>query len=535
VTSAFPFRSALHTAHAVVVMRRAGMVVLGRPDDGLRSLVEVRRWGPAAGAVRVAARRDGAAVALIDERGPLTYTDLDRRSNALARGWTSRGLGADSVVAVLCRDHRGLVEAMLAAAKLGARLLLLNTGFGRAQLADVVVREGVGALVHDAEFADLVAGVPARVPRYVAWGAEDPGGLECLIVAGDGAPLRPPRRPGGLVLLTSGTTGTPRGALRELRSPFAAADFLDRIPLRQGEVVYIGSPVFHATGLATLLIAFGLGGTVVLRRRFDATAAVRAAADHRCTAVVLVPTMLARVLDLGPDVLRGLDRLRIVLVAGSALPPEVGNRARRAFGEVLYNLYGSTEVSVATVATPLDWRTAPGTVGRPPYGTVVRLFDERDRPVTEPGRPGRIFVGNGLQFGGYTGGGGRPTLRGLMASGDIGHLDRHRLLFVDGRDDDMIVSGGENVFPGEIEGLLAGHERVADAAVVGVPDREFGQRLRAYVVSAAPVTAEELREYVRANLARYKVPREVVFCDALPRNATGKLLRDALGGHPDRS
>jgi len=520
------------------VLRRAGLVPVTRPDHALRSLFTLRRLGPIAGAAQVAAHRDHRAVGLVDELGPLTYQQLDTRSNALARAFASRGLGADSVIALLARDHRGAVDTMVAAGKLGARLLLLNTGFAKPQLVDVVRREGVSAVVFDEEFTDLVDALDDNLPRFVAWvreGAHDDTvpTIDELITSTDDRPVASPPHPGGLVLLTSGTTGTPKGAPRTVRSPLAAAQFLDRIPLRTGEATMVAAPLFHGTGLSQFLLSFALGSTVVLRRKFDPEETLLAIQDNKATALVLVPTMLRRILDLGPDVLGRHDTssLRIVFCAGSALPPELGNRATEAFGDVVHNLYGSTEVAVATVATPQDWRSAPGTVGRAPVGCRVALYDEDGRRVTEPNVVGRVFVGSMLSFEGYTDGRHKEIVDGLLSSGDVGHFDDAGLLFIDGRDDDMIVSGGENVFPGEIENLLLEHDGVAEAAVAGVPDDEFGQRLAAYVVrrDGVEVDAETLKAYVKANLARFKVPREVVFLDELPRNATGKLLRGQLG------
>jgi fatty-acyl-CoA synthase len=216
-----------------------------------------------------------------------------------------------------------------------------------------------------------------------------------------------------------------------------------------------------------------------------------------------------------------------VPVSGSALPGPISQRWMDLFGDNLYNLYGSTEVAWATIATPKDLRAAPGTAGRPPRGTVVRLYDEGGEPVTEPGATGRIFVGNELQMEGYTGGGGKDVIDGLMSSGDVGHFDDDGRLFIDGRDDDMIVSGGENVFPSEVEELLQGHDAVEEVAVIGVDDDEMGQRLKAVVVvrRGAELTEREVKDHVKANLAGYKVPREVEFIDELPRNATGKVLK----------
>ena len=199
------------------------------------------------------------------------------------------------------------------------------------------------------------------------------------------------------------------------------------------------------------------------------------------------------------------------------------------FGDVLYNLYGSTEVAWASIATPADLRAAPGTAGKPPMGTVVKLLDDQGREVPR-GENGRIFVANEMVFEGYTGGGGKEIVGGLMSTGDVGRMDSGGRLFVDGRDDEMIVSGGENVFPREVEDLLADHEGIEEAAVIGVDDEKFGQRLKAFVVAreGSDLDEEKVKEYVKHNLARYKVPREVVFVDELPRNATGKVLKREL-------
>jgi fatty-acyl-CoA synthase len=520
------------------VLRKAGLFDPIRPDEGIRSMLAVRKLGPVAGATWIAARREPNSPAVVDELGMLTYAQLDAHSNAMARAWARQGLGPGSVIAVLCRDHRWLVACMLAAAKLGARLLLLNTGFSRPQLADVAEREGVSALAYDQEFTEILGAVRPEIPRCLGWvDDKDPDvpALADVVANTDHGPVPDPPSPGGLVLLTSGTTGTPKGAPRHVRSPLAATHLLERIPLRRGGAMFIASPMFHATGLSQLIVALALGSAVVVRRRFDPEATLQAVAEQNCTALVLVPTMLRRILDLGPEVLARHDtsRLRVILTAGSALTPDVSGRTLDVFGNVLYNLYGSTEIAVATVATPDELRAAPGTVGRSPRGCVVRLYDAAGQRIRSANESGRLFVGSELAFGGYTGGGHKEIIDGLLSSGDMGHLDESGLLFVDGRDDDMIVSGGENVFPVEVENLLTSRQDVADAAVIGVPDPDFGQRLKAFVVptDGAELDATELRDYVKANLARYKVPRDVVFLDELPRNATGKVLRDKLNEH----
>ncbi|WP_037817483.1 acyl-CoA synthetase [Amycolatopsis sp. La24] len=524
------------TVRSVEVMRRAGLVPFPRLDEGLRSLVAIRKYGPFAGANHIAARRDSTAVGIVDDLGPLTFKQLDDQSNALARAWSQRGLGPGSVIAALCRDHRGLVLTMAASGKLGARLLLMNTGFAKPQFADVAQREGVTALVYDQEFTGLLDAIDENVDRYLAW-VDEPGGHEIpvlaeIVASTDDRPLPAPVKPGGFVLLTSGTTGTPKGAPRPHTSALASAQFLDRIPLRSGEATFMGAPLFHGTGLSQFILSFALGCTVVMRRKFDPEATLKGVATHRCTALVLVPTMLQRIVDLPKEVRDRYDTscLRIIFVAGSALSPDLGNRANEEFGDVVHNLYGSTEVAVATVATPEDWKRAPGTVGRAPVGCRVALYDEHGAKITEPHVTGRVFVGSGLSFGGYTDGRNKEIIDGLLSSGDVGHFDEDGLLFIDGRDDEMIVSGGENVFPIEVENLLVEREDVLEAAVIGVEDPDFGERLKAFVVRTEGSTLDEdgVREYVKANLARYKVPRDVEFLDELPRNATGKVLRTKL-------
>jgi fatty-acyl-CoA synthase len=275
-----------------------------------------------------------------------------------------------------------------------------------------------------------------------------------------------------------------------------------------------------------------LGNRVILTRRFDPEATLASIAAHRAGALILVPTMLQRILDLPPATIKTYDvsSVRVLFAAGSALSPDLCRRTADAFGDVLYNLYGSTEVAAAAIATPDELRAAPGTVGRPPVGCTIAAYDERRQRIDEPGEVGTLFVSSGLSFAGYTDGGHKEMVDGLLSTGDTGHFDDDGLWFVDGRDDDMIVSGGENVFPLEVEHLLSGHPDVVEAAVIGVADVEFGKRLRAFVVGvpANQLGARDVQDFVRAHLARHKVPRDVIFVDALPRNETGKVLKGQL-------
>ena len=516
---------------------RAGMVGFEGPSRALAIFRALDRLGQLGGAIAIAAIRHGDRPGLIDERGTLTFAELDGRSDAVACGLRDRGLREGDGVGVLCRNHRGFLDVTFGAAKAGARVLYLNTDFAGPQLRDVCEREGISLLVHDQEYDGLVGSVEVRHGQLLGWTDGEPpaDSLEALIGAYAGRVPPPPAQPASVVLLTSGTTGTPKGAPRgQGRSLAPIGALLSKVPYRSREATYVGAPMFHGLGFTQMALSTTLGCTTIVERRFSPERVLAAIERWRPSALVVVPVMLQRIVGVLEDQPGRYDTssLRIVFCSGSQLEADLVGRARRTIGEKLYNFYGSTEVAYATFATPEDLRLAPGTAGRVPFSAVVRLYDFDGRPVVGPGRTGRIFVGNPFQFDGYTGGGNKEVIDGLMSTGDVGHFDSDGRLFVDGRDDEMIVSGGENLFPGEIEELLHSHPGVEEVAAIGVPDEEFGQRLAVFVVRkpGAELTADEVREFVKDNLARYKAPRDVEFLDELPRNPTGKVLKRALRG-----
>ncbi|HST70569.1 MAG TPA: AMP-binding protein [Solirubrobacterales bacterium] len=517
------------------VLREAGIVAPMRPDKALKIGATFLRWGasPATG-VTTAAIHYPHELAVVDERGALTWERLHRRSNALAHAFAEMGIGPGDGVGIMCRNHRGFLEATLASAKLGASALYLNTMFAGPQLAEVTKREGPKALVYDEEFSDLLSGVDDSVTRIVGWRDGEVSGptLDGLIEGGDESNLKPPPEKPKFVILTSGTTGTPKGAQRS--SPeglLPIASLIDKIPFRSRMTMMIAAPLFHSWGFFHFVMSLPTASTMVLRRRFDPEDTLQAIEQSRADVLAAVPVMIQRILTLPAETLDkySLPSLKITSLSGSALPGELAIAWMDRFGDNVYNLYGSTEVAYATVATPGDLRAAPGTAGKPPRGTKICLYDENGKEVPQ-GEVGRIFVGNEMAMEGYTGGGGKEMLDGLYSSGDVGHIDSDGRLFIDGRDDEMIVSGGENVFPREVEDLLADHDAVEEVAVIGVEDDEFGQRLKAFVVvrSEIEVSAQDLTAHVKANLASYKSPREIEFLDELPRNATGKVLKKDL-------
>ena len=533
-------------AAALKVLLRTGLISPVRPDRLVGMTTAFTRWGTSpAAAYAMGAARDPGRIAIIDERESLTYADVDRRSTAVAHELACRGVGVGDAVALLARNSAAFVLAQVAISKLGADILYLNTGFAGPQLGDVLAAEKAVAIVADEEFVPLLDEVATDLPRLVAWSDGDTPRSDTVAGAVESNPstgLPSPGRDSRHVILTSGTTGRPKGAARSapgaLSGLIELLAVLEAIPYKARGVTVLAAPAFHAWGMANLMLGMTLQSTLVMTRKFSPAGTLQLIEEHRADTLAAVPVMLQRILDLSDEERGKYDTssLRVAALSGSALPPTLANRFMDEFGDVIYSLYGSTEVSYVSVASPRDLREAPGTAGRLVRGVTVRLVDDDDNDVPL-GETGRIFAGSPLEFEGYTSGEDKARLGNLTSTGDVGRLDEHGRLYVEGRDDDMIVSGGENVFPAEVEDLLHQHPDVADAAVVGVEDERFGQALVAHVVlrDGASAKPDELRAHVKKSLANYKVPREVVLHDSLPRNETGKVLKRELGNDSDKN
>ncbi len=540
--NAGPTHVAEETVGALTTIAALGVVRPIRPDRLARALRAQLTYGATpAFLVAWAAALHPDRTAIIDELGEITFEQLDREVRALAGALHHHfDLVATHRVAVMIRNHRGYVHAAAAATRLGCDLVPLNTDFAGPQLGDVLNRERVTAAIYDEEFEPIFDASGFTGTRIIAWhdDAVARPALDSLIALNEPDPPAP-RETGKAIMLTSGTTGTPKGAIRTVKAragvQLALGGFLELARLkptpRAGEPVLVAPPLYHLYGMIGLGISFGLGSPMVLRRRFNAEATLEAIDRYRVGMILAVPTMYKRIMDVPEETRRRYDTssLRMAATGAAPLPPELSSKLMDEWGEILFNGYASTEVGSGTLATPRDLRAAPGTVGKPMAGVTIKILDEEGLELPT-GETGRIFIGGPLNFDGYTGGGTKQVIDGLMSSGDVGHFDSEGRLFIDGRDDDMIVSGGENVFPQEVEETLIGHDAVADAAVFGVPDPDFGQRLAAMVILKPGVTAteEELQTYVRARLARYKIPREITFVDALPRTSTGKIQRRKL-------
>jgi acyl-CoA synthetase (AMP-forming)/AMP-acid ligase II len=526
----------------VTTMARAGIIAPLRPDKYLRIAAAMARenMGITSG-FAAAAQRCPARAGLVDEIGTLTWHEIDQRADAFAAALQALPGGPPRVVGIMARNHRGFVDALIASNRIGADVLLLNTSFAGPALAEVVTREAAGrsiAVVYDEEFAPTVERALADAPegvRIVAWRDGSPRSteltVETMIARHRGArPERAGAR-GKTILLTSGTTGTPKGAGHSGGGPETLKAILDRTPWRAEEVTVIAAPMFHAWGFSQLAFAASMSCTIVTRRKFDPEATLALVDAHRATGLCVVPVMFDRIMDL-PDGVRArysCRSLRFAAASGSRMRPDVVTAFMDQFGDVIYNNYNATEAGMIATATPADLRAAPDTAGTPADGTDIRILDAEFRELPT-GEVGTIYVRNSTQFDGYTSGATKDFHEGYMSSGDVGYLDDAGRLFVVGRDDEMIVSGGENVYPIEVEKTLSAHPEVAEAAVVGVDDDQYGQRLVAFVVltDRASTSADELKAHVRENLANYKVPRNITVLEGLPRGSTGKILRREL-------
>jgi acyl-CoA synthetase (AMP-forming)/AMP-acid ligase II len=526
------------TLGLIDTMRRAGLIAPMRPDRYLKIAAAMRREGMGiTSGFASAAQRCPDRPGLVDERGTLTWRQLDERIDALAAALQALPGGQPKVIGILCRNHRGFVEALVAGNRIGTDIVLLNTSFAGPALADVVKREGVDTVIYDEEFTETVGRALADNPdatRIVAW-TEGRHDLTVEKLIADHQGQRPERngRKGKMILLTSGTTGAPKGANQSGGGAGVGTlkAILDRTPWRAEEPIVIVAPMFHAWGFSQLVFAASMACTVVTRRKFDPEATLDLIDRHQATGLAVVPVMFDRIMDLPADVRNRYSgrSLRFAAASGSRMRPDVVIAFMDQFGDVVYNNYNATEAGMIATATPQDLRAAPDTAGRAADGTEIRILDPEFNEM-RTGEVGSIYVRNDTQFDGYTSGTTKDFHAGFMSSGDVGYLDEAGRLFVVGRDDEMIVSGGENVYPIEVEKTLAAHPEVAEAAVIGVDDEQYGQRLAAFVVLGPDKGAspETLKQHVRDSLANYKVPREIVVLDELPRGSTGKVLRGEL-------
>ncbi|MGV0625532.1 AMP-binding protein [Mycolicibacter minnesotensis] len=520
---------------ALQIIRSAGLIPSPRVFpalawEGLR--------GGLAGAGAMLGRLHGDRVAVVDPMGSLTYRELGRQCSALSAGLQRIGSGGRRpVVALMTRNSRYSLIGLVGAVGVGAKLVFINTDLGGKQIGEVCARERVGLLIHDEVFESRLEGLDPQISRLVAvrCTTEVRDDMASLIAEHRGERPRWTLRRPEVIILTSGSSGAPKGSKRsggngQRPSLAMGAGLFQKIPYRAEDVVYVAAPLYHGWGAAAAGATLALGGTLVLEPGFDADQAVQLIAKHRCTALIFVPTMIRRLLALGHDTLAQIDHesIRIIGSGGAKLEAALVDAVYQEFGAVLHNLYGATEAAIISVATPSDLVAAPDTAGRAPIGVTVKIYSgDCEAGVRQVGD---IYVGSPMTTADYTDGRRKETKGGLLKTGDTGYFDERGLLFVVGRSDGMIVSGGENVFPEEVEGALLAFPGIADAKVVPVDDVDFGQRLKAYVVaeSGSAPTIDDLKAYLSSELSRSRIPRDVVFVEDLKRTATGKVTKQVL-------
>lgn len=535
------FRQRVKDARELIkTVHNTRMVRPVRPKVLIEMSRAMRKYGPTLPAgYKINAARVPHQAGIIDERGTLTHLEVHERTNQIAHGLMAHGLGNGSRIAILCRNHRGFIEAFTASLKIGADGLLLNTAFAGPQLVQVIEDQNADAIIMDEEYVSMLGDAVGDRPAFIGWADTDTPGFPTLDELREGRSIDEPEAPertGRTIILTSGTTGKPKGAARaEPKGLKGLLSVVSTIPYRRGDRMFVAAPLFHAWGFANMSANVTMNGTTVLRRRFDPEDALATIEREQVDMMTVVPVMIQRMLELPEDVRRkyNVSSLNAVCASGSALQGDLATRFMDEFGDVLYNLYGSTEVAWATVAGPKDMRAAPGTAGKAPTGTLLLIVDEDGKPV-KTGETGRIYVKHDMIFEGYTGGEEKNAMADMVGTGDIGHLDENGRLFIDGRVDEMIISGGENVYPIEVEDVIAVHEGVLETAVIGVDDEDFGARLKAFVVvneGHEHIDEGAIKTHVKEHLANFKVPREVVFLPELPRNGTGKILKRELQNH----
>lgn len=499
------------SAGIVHIMRRlaaAGLLTPGAIWDFLRTAMG--QGVTLAALARFSARRFGDRTALADEGGRLSFIELadqgDRLASILREAHEVR---KGTPVGILCRNGSAFVLAMVAASRLGARVLLLNPEMSPPQLQSLVAQRRIRLVLGQADSLPSLNGSDTNRVDVAE-----------LITSAQGVLPRLPRIDGGeLVILTGGTTGPPKAAARK-PSPgnflLLFVHLVTALELDHRRSVYVAVPLCHGYGVAAFLVALALGRAVHLLARFETEAAVALIERERIDVLAVVPVILQRLLDAEGTDLSGVKR---VITGGAALPPALARRTHARLGAVLFNLFGSSEAGVSVFADPDDLAASPATIGREIWGVRADILDDEDEPVGV-GKVGRLVIHNLASMTGARG----------VITGDLASRDAQGRLFIHGRADDMVISGGEKVHPWEVETVLMDHPDVQEAAVLGLPDPEFGQRLSAFVVPrpGSDLARSTLDAWLAERVARYQRPRDITFRDSLPVTPVGKLDRRAL-------
>lgn len=493
---------------------------------------------------KIHAKNSPSKPALIWRGRTTTWAELDSRIDRLASGLLRRGVGRKQSVVLMMKNRQELVELGAACARAGAAGVSISWRSTPKELVYLATHSGARGIVLEPELLPTLEQARPELPDdffVVVAGRDAPRGMTALDALLDEDPQRIDAtttndEDAAVVIYTSGTTGKPKGAVRKFPKDTmqAAFRFINETPMRVDDVHLVTCPLYHSTAFGFLSLSHLLGATVVVMDEFKPEPFLEMVERHGVTTTACVPTMLHRIMELPEATRKKYDTrsLRAVFSGGAPLPAPLAIDFMDAFGDVVYNFYGATETGLVTLATPEHLRHAPGTIGKAIPGNDIRLLDDEKKEVGE-GKVGELYVKNKLLVAGYhkdEHATRESMVDGYFSVGDLARRDRDGHYFIEGRKRDMVISGGVNVYPAEIEAVLEKHPEIAEVAVVGVPDREWGERVRAFVVRRDGSSLDEgaLKTYARERLAGPKVPREFVFLDALPRNPTGKVLKREL-------
>lgn len=503
---------------------------------------------------KIAAQR-GAEIALLDERGETTWTAFNQRTNQLLSALRGLDLEAGDRVAVYAGNCREYYEIMMATIHTGIVWVPVNWHFSAEELAYVIADSGAKVLFAEEPFLTQAAAAVAR--------GETPGLERCIAIRGDelpagfeayealletGSPDEPADQSmGGPMFYTSGTTGRPKGVKSSASAAGGPIEVLElmgaglsgMLNIPADGTTYICGPVYHSAQWAFSFLPLLIGSRVLMRHRFDPGESLQLIDEHQVTNVHLVPTQFHRLLKL-PEAERACfsgSSLTVVWHGAAPCPPETKRRMIDWWGPVISEYYGSTEGSIVSQISAAEWLERPGSVGKAGAMSEITIRDD-DGKVLPAGESGQIYVRNllGTDFEYHN----EPEKTadvhlepGVFTFGDIGYFDEDGYLYLSDRKIDMIISGGVNIYPAEIEAVLVQHPAVEDAAVFGIPNEEFGEEVKAAVKLApghrrSAALTQSLIDYCREHLAGYKAPRSIDYEDDFPRHETGKLYKRLL-------
>lgn len=530
---------------AVKVARTSGLL-WGVSRQGLLAVTRALAKGAQnpSEVYRIHAANTPNKAALVWRDRVLSFREMDARMDRLAAGLQRQGVTRGKSVIVMMRNRPEHVELGGAISRLGGAAVAVSWRSTPAELLYLATHSGATAIAFEHDLWPVVKEAQRNLPGVASANCISIGGevlgttpYESLLASAPAfKAVAGAEEDAAVVIYTSGTTGKPKGAVRKFpkNALTAALRFISETPMRIDDVHLATCPLYHSTAFGFLTLTHLLGATVVIMDEFKPEAFLDAVEKHHVTTTALVPTMLHRVLALGRPAIERFDTrsLRAIFSGGAPLPGPLALEAMDQFGDVLFNFYGATETGLVTLAKPADLRSAPTTIGKAIPGNEIRLISEAGA-VAANGEVGELYVKNDMLVAGYhkddeaTQG---SMKEGFFSVGDLARKDPEGRYFIEGRKRDMIISGGVNVYPAEVEGVLETHPEISEVAVVGVEDPEWGERVRAFVVVRAGSTLapEALRAWTRERLAGAKVPRDFVFLDSLPRNPTGKVLKREL-------